>query len=103
MRRQRPLNRVIERAGFETDVSVLDGVEDFERAVGDGHPIRSSIDLSEGSHPTGLLYGYLVESPSPVVEHRLGLPHVGGVGGAARGPLGRALGGAFTAERQLRR
>jgi hypothetical protein len=73
MRKQRPLNRVIERAGFEAGVPVLDGVRDFERAVARGHAIRSLIDLSAGPHPTGLLYGYLVESLVPVIEDVLAL------------------------------
>ena len=90
MRKQRPLNRVIERAGFDAEIPVLDGVEDFERAVGEGHAIRSLIDLSEGPHPTGLLYGYLVESLVPVVEGRLGLPRVGEMGSAVGNGSGQA-------------
>ncbi|MFP6605229.1 MAG: GDSL-type esterase/lipase family protein [Myxococcota bacterium] len=73
MRKQRPLNRVIEAAGFEAGVPVLDAVRDFERAVADGHAIRSLIDLSAGPHPTALLYGYLLESLVPVIEDTLAL------------------------------
>ena len=73
MRKQRPLNRVIERAGFEAGISVLDAVRDFERAVSEGHAIRSLIDLSAGPHPTALLYGYVVESLVPVIEEILAL------------------------------
>ncbi len=72
MRKQRPLNRVIERAGFEAGVPVLDAVRDFERAVAEGHAIRSLIDLSAGPHPTALLYGYVVESLVPEIEKTLG-------------------------------
>ena len=76
MRKQRPLNRVIEVAGFEASVPVLDAVLDFERAVADGHAIRSLIDLSAGPHPSALLYGYVVESLIPVIEETLALPKI---------------------------
>lgn len=72
MRKQRPLNRVIEQAGFEAGVPVLDGVKELERAVAAGHSIHSLIDLSAGPHPTALLYGYVVDSLVPVVEEALG-------------------------------
>jgi hypothetical protein len=73
MRKQRPLNRVIEQVAFEHDVPAVDVVRDFERAVGRGHEIPSLIDTSAGPHPTGLLYGYVVESLLPVVEAQLGI------------------------------
>lgn len=73
MRKQRPLNRVIERAAFDADVPVIDAVRDFERAVSEGHSISSLIDRSAGPHPTALLYAYIVDSLVPVVEDAIGL------------------------------
>ncbi|MEE2673375.1 MAG: GDSL-type esterase/lipase family protein [Myxococcota bacterium] len=83
MRKQRPLNRVIEVAGFEAGVPVLDAVLDFERAVADGHAIRSLIDLSAGPHPTAHLYGYIVESLIPVIDATLGLEDRASAGAGA--------------------
>jgi len=71
MRKQKPVNRVIEQAAFESDVEAVDGNRDFERAVSDGHAIRDLIDLSAGPHPTALLYRYVVQSMLPVVEAAL--------------------------------
>jgi lysophospholipase L1-like esterase len=73
MRKHRPLNRVIQQAGFEQGVPVVDSLRDMERAVADGHTIASLIDTSKGPHPTGLLYGYVVESLLPLVEQALSL------------------------------
>ena len=68
MRKQKPVNRLIEQAAFESGVDVIDGNRAFERAVADGHAIRELIDLSAGPHPTALLYRYIVESLVPVVD-----------------------------------
>ncbi len=71
MRKQRPVNQVIERAAFENGVDIVDGNRAFERAVAEGHAIRDLIDLSAGPHPTGLLYRYIVASLVPIVEATL--------------------------------
>ncbi len=73
MRKQRPLNRVIQQAAFELDVPVVDALRDLERAVADGHTIPTLIDTSQGPHPSGLLYGYIVDSLLPLVENALSL------------------------------
>ena len=73
MRKQAPLSRVIARAGFEANVPVIDTNRDMERAVAAGHSIPALIDTTAGPHPTGVLYGYVVESAIPVVEDALGL------------------------------
>jgi hypothetical protein len=74
MRKHKPLNRVIERAAFDADVPLVDTNRDLERAVAQGHRIPVLIDTSAGPHPTGLLYGYVVESLVPVVESVLAIP-----------------------------
>ena len=74
MRKQKPVNREIERAAFEQGVEIVDGNRAFERAVAEGHAIRDLIDLSAGPHPTGLLYRYIVASLVPVVEVTLDAP-----------------------------
>lgn len=73
MRKQKPLNRAIERAAFEAGVPVVDTQLDLERAVAAGHAIPALIDTSTGPHPSGILYGYVVDSLLPVVEGALGL------------------------------
>jgi hypothetical protein len=73
MRKQKPLNLVIERAAFESDVPVVDTIRALERGVARGHAIPALIDTSAGPHPTGLLYGYVVDELLPVVESALGL------------------------------
>ena len=73
MRKQRPLNRVIQQAAFESGVPVVDSLRDLERAVADGHTIPTLIDTSQGPHPTGLLYRYVVDSLLPLVERALSL------------------------------
>jgi hypothetical protein len=62
MRKQRPVNRVIEQAAFELDVPIIDGSRALERAMAAGHEISDLIDLSAGPHPTGLLYAFIVEA-----------------------------------------
>lgn len=71
MRKQKPLNRIIERTGFEAQVPVVDSNRDMERAVAQGHSIPALIDTSAGPHPTAILYGYVVESLLPIVEAAL--------------------------------
>jgi hypothetical protein len=72
MRKQRPVNLVIEKAAFDNGVLVIDGNRAFERAIAEGHAIRDLIDLSAGPHPTALLYGYIVEALAPIVDAALG-------------------------------
>ena len=71
MRKQRPVNLVIEKAAFDNGVPVIDGNRAFERAVSEGHAIRDLIDLSAGPHPSALLYGYIVQSLIPLVDAAL--------------------------------
>jgi hypothetical protein len=71
MRKQMPVNRVIERAAFENGAEIIDGNRAFERAIAEGHEIRDLIDLSQGPHPTALLYRYIVRSLVPAVEAAL--------------------------------
>jgi hypothetical protein len=72
MRKQRPVNLVIEKAAFDNGVLVIDGNRAFERAIAEGHAIRDLIDLEAGPHPTALLYGYIVEALAPIVDAALG-------------------------------
>ena len=71
MRKQRPVNQIIERVAFEHDVPVVDGADALERAVAAGHAIDDLIDLSAGPHPTGLLYAFIVEALVREVDHVL--------------------------------
>lgn len=73
MKKQRPVNRVIEQVAFEREVPLVDGNLVFERAVAEGYEIRALIDRTAGPHPTGLLYGLLLRDMVPRVEDALGL------------------------------
>jgi hypothetical protein len=69
------LNRTIREAGRRLRVAVVNSSNDRERAVRDGHTAAELIDKSQGPHPSGLLYAYVVESMVPIVEEALASWH----------------------------
>ena len=68
MRKQRPLNRLIEQAAFEAGVMLMDSNREFESAVRRGEAIGDLIDLRAGPHPSRRLYGYVVAAALSDVE-----------------------------------
>jgi len=71
---QAPISRAIARAANRTGVPFIDTTRDLARARRDGHALDVLIDERAGAHPSKVLYGYVVESLTPVVEAMLGLP-----------------------------
>lgn len=67
----RKVRQTITTTGARLGVPVLETVRDFERAEVDGYTIKELGDRQAGLHPSGLLYGYIVESMVPVVEETL--------------------------------
>ena len=57
----------IEATGGRLGIPVVDTPLDYERARADGHTLPELADMSAGLHPSGLLFGYIVESMIPVV------------------------------------
>jgi hypothetical protein len=76
MPHQRALSGPILSAGREFGVPVIDSHLDFVRALQEGNPARDLLDLNAGTHPSRLLYGYIVDSMLPVVAEQLGLQAV---------------------------
>lgn len=73
MPNQRELSLAILSAGREFDVPVIDSHLDFLRALTEGNRARELVDSSAGTHPTRLLYSYIVDSMLLLVADQLEL------------------------------
>jgi hypothetical protein len=58
---------VIDRMGAELGIPVVRTEDDVARAMADGHKSGDLAVFAAGPHPTGILYGYMVESMVPHV------------------------------------
>lgn len=65
------VNRTILDTGRRIGVPVIETSRDVRRAAEDGYDLSDLVDVSMGSHPTALLYRYVVESILPEVETSL--------------------------------
>jgi hypothetical protein len=62
----------IANTGARLGIPVVQAQEDFARARADGHTLETlGNSQGVGLHPSGVLYGYIVESMVPLVEKAL--------------------------------
>ena len=75
---QRSISRLILEAGARSGVGVIETAPAMARARAAGYSRADLIDERSGPHPSGVLYGYVVEAMLPDVEQTLsawyGLP-----------------------------
>jgi lysophospholipase L1-like esterase len=64
--------QTIANTGARLGMPVLQAEKDYARALADGHTLRTlGNSRGVGLHPSGILYGYIVESMVPLVEEAL--------------------------------
>jgi hypothetical protein len=63
--------RVVNKKGDELGIPVVRAREGYMRASQDGYEHEDLFIWGAGFHPTGLLYGYVVDSMVPVVAEQL--------------------------------
>jgi lysophospholipase L1-like esterase len=64
--------QTIASTGAQLGIPVLQAEKDYARASADGHTLRTlGNSRGVGLHPSGILYGYIVESMVPLVEEAL--------------------------------
>jgi hypothetical protein len=71
LRTQQMISQVIETAGGQLGVGVVDSSAALRRGLADGQDLEALLDRRAGPHPSGLLYGYVVEAMLPEVEDTL--------------------------------
>jgi hypothetical protein len=68
--------QTINETGAKLGIPVVQTEKDYLRAEADGHTLDDLGDRrAAGLHPSGILYGYIVESMVPLVEEALGEWH----------------------------
>jgi len=72
---QQPISEIIHVTGARLGVGVVDSATAMRRALAEGHGIEALIDRRAGPHPSGLLYGYVVQAMLPMVEDTLAAWH----------------------------
>lgn len=72
---QQSISRIIVQAAARAGVGVVDTRRAMERARGDGYARADLIDERAGLHPSGVLYGYVVQAMLPEVESLLSAWH----------------------------
>ena len=70
---QQMISRFILEAGARSGVGVIRTAPAMARARADGFHRADLIDERSGPHPSGILYGYVVEAMLPWVERTLAL------------------------------
>jgi hypothetical protein len=65
------VHATIAASGERLGVPVIDSRRSMRRAEADGHDASQLLVLTAGPHPTGLLYGYVVEDLMPQVIQSL--------------------------------
>jgi hypothetical protein len=63
--------QTIEATGARLGIPVLQTEKDYLRAEADGYTLDDLGDKRAGLHPSGILFGYIVESMVPLVEEAL--------------------------------
>jgi hypothetical protein len=64
--------QTIANTGAQLGIPVLQAERDYTRALADGHTLETlGNSKGVGLHPSGILYGYIVESMVPLVEKTL--------------------------------
>lgn len=90
-------NRPIQQAEERLGVAVVRTLAALKQARADGHPTEELSLGAAGPHPTGLLYGYIVEAMLPAVEALLA--DAGLLGTNSRPPSSRSTGPPRSGER----
>jgi lysophospholipase L1-like esterase len=70
-RNEAPVMDAIDQLGHRYDIAVVQGANDFERALADGNNFNDLFIWAMGAHPNALMYQYVVESMVPFVEAAL--------------------------------
>ena len=72
---QQTISRFIREAGARNGVGVIETAPAMAKARAEGYGRADLIDERAGDHPTGVLYGYVVEAMLPEVERTLSVWH----------------------------
>ena len=67
------VNDVIRTTAERLDVAVVETAQSHSRALAHGYKYRDLFIDAAGPHPSGLLYGYVVEDMVPIVASALNL------------------------------